>query len=210
MDLFKRRLATGLAVLIPLGITLFALRFLYNALTELLLPFLQPLLVQLPASLQVATTLGLLVLLLLIVGEVATHVLGRRIIGFLEKAVARIPLVRAIYGASKQVVDSFSTPRAQLRTVVMVEFPTPGMRAIGFLTNTITGPDGLEWCAVFIPTTPNPTTGFLQMVPSSAVERLDWEIEDAVSTLMSLGVLTPRRLEAAGLARPGAGGDAPL
>jgi uncharacterized membrane protein len=199
MDFFKRRLATGLAVLIPLGITLFALRFLYNALTELLLPFLQPLLSHLPPFLQIATTLGLLILLLLVVGQIATHVLGRRIIGFVEKAVIRIPLVRAIYQASKQVVESFSTPRAQLRTVVMVEFPNPGMRALGFLTNTIIGPDGGEWCAVFIPTTPNPTTGFLQMVPASSVERLDWEIEDAVSTLMSLGVLTPRRLEGTSL-----------
>lgn len=203
MDFFKRRLATGLAVLIPLGITLFALRFLYNALTELLLPFLQPLLSHLPPFVQIATTLGLLILLLLVVGQIATHVLGRRIIGFVEKAVIRIPLVRAIYQASKQVVESFSTPRAQLRTVVMVEFPTPGMRALGFLTNTIIGPDGGEWCAVFIPTTPNPTTGFLQMVPASSVERLDWEIEDAVSTLMSLGVLTPRRLEGTSLKASG-------
>jgi uncharacterized membrane protein len=202
MDLFKRRLATGLAVLIPLGFTLFALRFVYNALRELLLPFLQPLLSELPAFLEVTATLGLLVLLLLIVGQVATHVVGRRVIAFFEQAVARIPLVRAIYGASKQVVDSFSTPRAQLRTVVMVEFPSPGMRAIGFLTNTLVGPDGGEWCAVFIPTTPNPTTGFLQMIPAGSVQELDWEIEDAVSTLMSLGVLTPGLLSGMTLTQP--------
>jgi len=195
MDFFKRRLATGLAVLIPAGITLFALRFLYNALTELLLPFLRPLVSHLPQWMQIGITLGLLVLLLLAVGQIATHVVGRRLIGVMEKAVVRIPLVRAVYQASKKVVESFSMPRAQLRTVVMVEFPGPGMRALGFLTNTVTGPDGGQWCAVFVPTTPNPTTGFLQMVPAGKVEQLDWEIEDAVSTIMSLGVLTPKVLE---------------
>ncbi|MEZ4416327.1 MAG: DUF502 domain-containing protein [Gemmatimonadota bacterium] len=187
----RKRLVTGLVVLIPLGITIFALRFLYNAATALLLPFLDPLLGHLPPWARALLSLGLLLTILLLVGQVATNVVGSRLIGLFEKVVLRIPIVRIIYQAAKQVVEAFNAPRSDFQTVVMVEFPRPGMRAVGFLTNTVEDTDGRAWSTVFIPTTPNPTTGFLQVVPAGEAVRLDWSVEDAVKTIMSLGVLAP-------------------
>lgn len=188
----RKRVVTGLVVLIPLGITIFALRFLFTAATGLLLPFLDPVIGHLPGWARALLSIALLFAILLLVGQVATNVVGRRLIQMFEHLVLRIPIVRIIYQAAKQVVEAFGAPRADFQTVVMVEFPRPGMRAVGFLTNTIQDEDGRPWCTVFIPTTPNPTTGFLQVVPAESTVRLDWTVEDAVKTIMSLGVLTPR------------------
>lgn len=191
MQHIRRRLAAGVVVLIPLGITIFALRFLFTAFTGLLQPVLDPLIGELPFWARALLSLGTLVAILLIVGQVATNVLGRRAISVFERVVLRIPVVRPIYQATKQVVDAFSTPKAGFQSVVMIEFPRPGLKAIGFLTNTLQGEDGHSWSTVFIPTTPNPTTGFLQVVRTAETTRLDWTVEDAVKTIMSLGVLSP-------------------
>lgn len=187
----RRRLVAGLVVLIPLGITIFALRFLFNAVTGVLEPALDPLMGDLPFWARALLSVGTLFAILLIVGQIATNVVGHRVIQFFENLVLRIPIVRPIYRATKQVVDAVSAPKADFQSVVMIEFPRPGMRAVGFLTNTLAGEDGRNWSTVFIPTTPNPTTGFLQVVLSDEATRLDWTVEDAVKTIMSLGVLPP-------------------
>ena len=187
----RRSLIAGLVVLIPLGITLFVLRFLFNLVTGVLQPALDPLIGDLPFWARALLSIAILVTVLILVGQVATNVVGRRVIHFFENLVLRIPIVRPIYQATKQVVDALSAPKTDFQSVVMVEFPRPGLRAVGFLTNTLVGEDGRNWSTVFIPTTPNPTTGFLQVVPSEEAVRLDWSVEDAVKTIMSLGVLPP-------------------
>ena len=191
MQHLRRSLVAGLVVLIPLGITLFALRFLFNALTGLLEPALDPLIGDLPFWARALLSVGTLLAILIVVGQVATNVVGRRVIHFFERLVLRIPIVRPIYQATKQVVDAFSAPKTDFQSVVMIQFPGPGLRAVGFLTNTLAGEDGRSWSTVFVPTTPNPTTGFLQVVPSEEAVRLEWSVEDAVKTIMSLGVLPP-------------------
>jgi uncharacterized membrane protein len=100
--------------------------------------------------------------------------------------------VKVVYSASKQVVGTFQGQKSQaFKSVVFVEFPHPGMRAIGFVTSKVRREDGSEWNLVFVPTTPNPTTGFLQLVPVEKVTPANISVEDGIKLVMSLGVLTP-------------------
>jgi uncharacterized membrane protein len=122
----------------------------------------------------------------------ATHVVGRRILAVGERVVLKLPFVKVIYSTAKRVVGTFQGKRADaFKSVVFVEFPHTGMRAIGFVTSRVERADGSVWNLVFIPTTPNPTTGFLQMVPIERVSPAGISIEDGIKLVMSLGSLTP-------------------
>jgi uncharacterized membrane protein len=106
--------------------------------------------------------------------------------------VLKLPFVKVIYSTSKQVVATFQGKTSQaFKSVVLVEFPHPGMRAIGFVTSRIQLEDGSARALVFVPTTPNPTTGFLQMVPPERLVDAGVSVEDGIKLVMSLGVLTP-------------------
>ena len=134
----------------------------------------------------------LFILSIYLVGIFASNVIGRRIISGMESVLERMPLVNSIYGASKQVVDIFrSKPGAATRSVALVPFPHPGTRSMAFVTGEIVTPKGEHLISVFIPTTPNPTTGFLQLFPVDAVERVDVEIDEAFRFIMSAGVIRP-------------------
>ncbi len=192
MGRFRNRMTSGIVVLIPLVVTLYALRLLFGLVAGILLPFIDPAVDHLPPWGQALLSLAILVLLVYILGEVAAHVVGRRALALGETLVLRVPLVRVIYGASKKVVSSFRlTESSAFKSVVLVEFPRPGMQAVGFVTSSFTRPDGTEWRAVFIPTTPNPTTGFLELVPAAQAVSTDFSVEEAFEMIMSLGALTP-------------------
>ncbi len=161
----------------------------------ILLPVIDPAVNHWPDWARGLLSLGILVLLVYILGEVAAHVFGRRLLSMAEKVVLKVPLVRVIYGASKHVASAFQRKESSaFKSVVMVEFPHPGMKALGFLTSSFRKPDGSEWRAVFIPTTPNPTTGFLQVVAASEVVPTSLTVEQAFEMIMSLGVLVPSNL----------------
>jgi uncharacterized membrane protein len=190
----RSRLVSGLAVLVPIGITLLALRFFLDAAAGLAHPLTHRFLGEWPWFARALFSLSILVILVYVVGEIAAHVVGRRLIALGEALLLRIPLVRPIYGASKQVIQSFSLPdAAQIQSVVFVEFPRPGMRALGFLTGTVELDDGI-WYKVFLPTTPNPTSGYFQLVRPSETWTANLAVEDGIKIIMSAGVLTPARL----------------
>jgi uncharacterized membrane protein len=187
-------MASGLVALVPLAVTIVALRFLFSFTAGILLPVLDPALADWPWVWKAALSLSILLLGVYILGEIATHVVGRRILGLGEAVLLRVPFVKVVYRVSKQVVSAFKGPGVRaFQSVVFVEFPHPGMRAIGFVTSTLTQPDGSVWNTVFVPTTPNPTTGFLQVVPAADVVRTDYTVEEGVKMVMSLGVLVPDR-----------------
>ena len=109
-----------------------------------------------------------------------------------EGIVLRLPLVKAVYAMSKQVVAAFQGEGSKaFKSVVFVAFPHPGVRSIGFETSRITREDGSIWSTVFVPTTPNPTSGFLQFVPEASVEQTEYTVEEGIKMVMSLGVLSP-------------------
>jgi uncharacterized membrane protein len=188
----KTRMASGLVVLIPLVITLAVIRFLFNFTSGILLPFIDPALASWPAWARAALSLAILLVTVYLLGVIAAHVVGRRVLAMGEALVLKVPVVRPIYSAAKQVVGTFQGKSAEaFKSVVFVEFPHPGVRSIGFVTSRVRREDGSEWSLVFVPTTPNPTTGFLQLVPPEKVTPAGISIEDGVKLVMSLGALTP-------------------
>ena len=190
----RGRLVSGIAVLIPLFITIWILRAMFGFTVGIVLPLLDPAVEHWPPSARIGLAVFILILVVYGLGELAAHVVGRRMITFGEGILLRVPVVRVIYRASRHVVSAFQRQdRTAFRKVVLVEFPHPGMQAVGFVTSTFSKPDGTEWYTVFVPTTPNPTTGFLQILPSSRVTPTDFTVEEAFQMVMSLGVLNPSR-----------------
>ena len=188
----KTRMASGLVVLIPLVITIAVIRFLFNFTSGILLPFIDPALASWPAAARAALSLFILLVTVYFLGAMATHVVGRRVLAMGESLVLRLPFVKVVYSAAKQVVGTFQGKSSEaFKSVVFVEFPHPGMRSIGFVTSRVERADGSPWSLVFVPTTPNPTTGFLQLVPAERVTPAGMTIEDGIKLVMSLGSLTP-------------------
>lgn len=192
---FRTRMGSGIALLIPLVVTVYVLRVLFSFTAGILLPIIDPAVDNWSPVARVALSLGVLVVIVYLLGEVATHVVGRRLLGLAEALLMRLPIVRVIYRVSKQVVTAFEHQESRaFKAVVFVEFPREGMKSLGFVTSTFQKPDGSEWKTVFIPTTPNPTTGFLQIMPASDVVPTEFTVEEAFKMVMSLGVLSPEAM----------------
>ena len=147
------------------------------------------------AVLEIALLLLVQVLAIFLIGTVgllARNYFGRKIIEWVDSALMRIPLLNKIYSATKQVNDAFSsTNKTAFRTVVLVEFPHPGVYSIGFITSDqqaeVQAKTGQKMVCVFVPATPNPTSGFLLMVPEDKVLKLGMSVPDAIKYIISLG-----------------------
>ncbi len=131
-----------------------------------------------------------------LVGSITANLLGRRVVGGVESLVDRVPLVKTVYRASKQVLELFaSRPSGGFQRVVMIPFPSREVQSVGFVTSrTVDRATGQEYCAVFIATTPNPTTGFVFIVKRTDVVELDWTLEEAIKVVMSGGALLADRV----------------
>jgi len=138
----------------------------------------------------------LAVLLIGLVGGLARYYFGKKLIELVDLALLRVPLLNKIYGAIKQVNEAFSpSNKSSFKHVVLVEFPRPGSYSVGFLT----GEDHKEVqqktrehvLSVFVPTTPNPTSGFLVLVPENEVTKLDMSVADGIKFIISLGAIAP-------------------
>jgi len=136
--------------------------------------------------------------LISIVGLLARYYVGKRMIEWLDMAMMQVPLFNKFYGAIKQVNEAFSGNKNSFKTVVLVEFPREGMYSVGFLTNEQHGEVQQKTkekvVAVFIPTTPNPTSGFLVLVPEEKVTKLDMSVADGIKYIVSLGSIAPENL----------------
>jgi uncharacterized membrane protein len=127
------------------------------------------------------------------IGAIASRMLGQRIIHLFERIIVRIPLVETIYSAAKKLVDVLrQKPGAGTQRVVLIDFPSPGLKAIGFVMRTF--PDaksGEMLAAVYVPTAPNPTSGYLQIVPLAALTPTDLQSDEAMTMILSGGAVTP-------------------
>ncbi len=192
----RARLISGILVLIPLAITLFFLNILLASLTSFVRPLLRPLLspfvVEIPEYAVTLIALFITTLIIYFTGFVTNYVVGRRFIQLGERLLMKMPIIKSVYSASKQVVDTFSsTTKAAFKAVALVEFPRKGCLALGFVTGVMTSPEGQLMYRVFIATTPNPTTGFLLILPADEVQFTDIAVEEGVKMLVSGGVLSP-------------------
>ena len=140
----------------------------------------------------------LAVALISVVGLLARYYIGKRMIEWLDLAMMQVPLLNKFYGAIKQVNEAFAGNKNSFKTVVMVEFPSAGIYSIGFITNDQNGEVQQKTrekvVCVFVPTTPNPTSGFLILVPEEKVTRLDMNVADGIKYIVSLGSISPEHL----------------
>ena len=194
MRAFKTYFITGLLVWAPVVITVWVLSVLVNTLESVVPSFLSP---QALFGRDIPGFRVVVVLVVLFVtGILAANFLGRSILRFWEAVLGRIPLVRSIYTSVKQVSDTLLAPNGQaFRQAVMVEYPRAGCWSIGFLTGT-SGGEVAEYLSgepvsVFVPTTPNPTAGFLLIVPRSDIKPLNMSVDAALKYIVSMGVVAP-------------------
>ena len=191
-------LITGLLIWVPLGITVFLIKFMVDFMDQTLL--------LLPVAYRPETMLGfripglgivLTVAVLLLTGLLAANILGRTLVNLWESTLQRIPLVRSVYSAAKSFSEVVLTNNTDsFKQVMLVEYPRKGVYSLCFQTSTSLGEvqqrTGEEVVCVFVPTTPNPTSGVMIMVPRKEVIVLDMEVEEAVKMVVSLGVVVPR------------------
>ena len=193
----RMRLVSGVIVLIPLAITLFILNLLFTSLTAFVRPLLRPWLGELPVYSLTLIALAVTAAIIYAVGVVTAHIVGRRLIHWGEALLLRLPIIKSVYAASKQVVDTFSSSsKASFKAVVFVEFPRKGSLAVGFITGTLLDPNGQMLYRVFVATTPNPTSGFLLMLPEADLQFTDISVEDGVKMIVSGGMLAPASYQA--------------
>jgi uncharacterized membrane protein len=187
----RRDLITDLIVVAPIGMTIFVLVWLFDHLDAILGQWLPPV-VRFPG-------VGLLALLmiLLFVGWMLRWALGRRLVSGWNRMLSRLPLTRRIYNASSQIVQSMLDRDEKLfQSVALIEYPQPGTHAMVFVTAPAPRAlgslhPGEELVSVFLPTTPNPTTGYLLLVPAERLKIVDMTVEDAMKFIVSAGVVTP-------------------
>ncbi|MEO6565631.1 MAG: DUF502 domain-containing protein [Casimicrobiaceae bacterium] len=208
----KRYLILGLLVWVPLGITMWVLHFLVTTLDQTLYLF--------PESARPDALLGVHIpcfgvllsfAILFVTGIVAANFFGAHLIRFWERILGRIPVVRQIYSSVKQVSDTLLSDSGNaFRKALLVEFPYPGSWTIAFLTgapaSVVTRHLTEEHVSVYVPTTPNPTSGYFIIVPKSRVRDLDMSVDEALKYVISMGVVAPR----SGPAVPPAGIPAPV
>ncbi len=192
----KKWFISGLIVILPLLITLVVVRFLISVVTGFLLPILGFVLPQIPVWVKTAISLVLLALLITLLGLATGHFLGRWLLTRFEKIMMQIPLLRVIYGSSRDVIHIFKNAgeKTAFKQVVLVEFPGPGLYALAFVTGSIVDPKGRPCYTIFIPTTPNPSTGFLQIVEKTRVTHCEMTVEQGIKTIISVGMLGPETL----------------
>jgi len=180
----RAQFITGILIVVPIGAAILILRWLFLAIDNILQPVAESLLGYTIPGLG----LGITVVLIYLAGVVATNVIGRRLIRYGESLLARVPLFRYLYTGIKQILQSFATPgEGGFLQVVLVEFPKKGMRAIGFVTSESRVESGEKLLNVFIPTSPNPTSGYLEIVKENDIIKTDISIDDALKMVLSAG-----------------------
>lgn len=187
---FKGKFITGLFVVVPLGITIFILKFLFNFADGILGSYLDSLLAALINDHSYIPGLGMLtgVIVIYLSGVLATNVMGTRILRWWDDVLSRIPLVKSIYNSSKQLTQVFKEGKASYRRAVFVEWPRKGVRAVGFVTAEVVR-DGEKLVVVYVPTMPNPTSGFALFFREDEVYDCGLSVEDAVKFVVSGGAV---------------------
>lgn len=199
--LFRTRVTTGLLVFLPIYVTYLLIRVVFEVLSDASRWILEYFLhvEKLPEYLQWSVAIASVILTLILlygIGLFAANLFGRRVIEFFEAIVDRVPVVKTIYRASKQLLTTLGGDQtARYQRVAWTPFMSPTVRTIGFITNIIVDPGTQEEiCTIFVPTTPNPTSGFMLMVRRKDIVELDWSVEEAFRTILSCGILMPEPL----------------
>ncbi len=189
----KQIFFTGILVIIPISLTVYILYILFNWLDDLLYPFLKTLHQAYNTPLFKGSGIVALVIIILLIGIFTKNIFGKSLLNLLEKIINSLPLIKNIYGTTKDISNAFlGTERNKIfKKVVLVDYPKEGTKAIGFLTNesTFLDDENNDYVSVFIPTTPNPTSGFYLIYKKEEIEILDMTIEVALKNIISAGAV---------------------
>ncbi len=201
---WRRNFFAGLAIVLPGVISVWIIIWLFFTVSK----FTDTLLIFIPKSITHednglgdlywywrVVALIVAIMLVGVVGLVGKNYFGLRLIEWIDSFLVRVPLFNKIYGTTKQVNDAIAGNKTSFKTVVMIEYPRAGIHTVGFLTSEVyrqseTAADQKLAC-VFIPTTPNPTSGFLVLVPEAQVTRLDMSVTEGFKFIVSLGAISP-------------------
>lgn len=212
MPHIQRYIFTGILTAIPIAMTLFVFQFLLVLLSQIGSPIvgfiadtlknhapsfyssiwitaLDPWIISILTSfLAIALTLGGLYLL----GWTTSNYFGKKLLEGVDSLMHRIPVIEMVYGAIKKLVSSLQQQPSDVQRVVLIEFPSQNMKVVGFVTRTLEDTDtGQKLAAVYVPTTPNPTSGYLEIVPLEYVTSTDWTMDEAMTFIISGGAVAP-------------------
>lgn len=199
----KRYLITGLLTFIPLWLTWAVFKFIFSLLSQMNLPWVAPLFAALADAFP--QTIGRLnqgwlvslfafivtVAALYMTGFAANRVFGRRLIEAFEALIARIPIAHTIYSGTKKLMGMLQQKPSGTQRVVLIDFPSPELKSVGFVTRVFRDATGKEFAAVYVPTTPNPTGGYLEIVPIERLVATDWSVDQAMAFILSAGAAAP-------------------
>lgn len=182
----------GILVVVPVGAAILILIWVFTTIDNILQPVIRAIAGHNIPGVGFAVT----VVLIYITGLVARNVIGKRLIRYGDAIMTKVPLFRGLYTGIRQILESFSAPnKTGFMHVVLVEFPRKGIRAMAFVTNEITDSKGKKMLSVLIPTSPNPTSGFLQIVGEEDIVRTNISVEDALKMVVSAGRMTPAEVQ---------------
>jgi uncharacterized membrane protein len=199
----QRYVLTGLLTVIPLWITWLVFKFLFNLLSQSGAPVIAAIFNGISYAFPSAAAwlgqtwlvsiIGFVatLLALYLIGLIANRVLGQRLLAAIDNIMERIPLVHSIYGGTKKLMSVLQNKPTGTQRVVLIDFPSPELKTIGFVTRVFTDAGGRELAAVYVPTTPNPTGGYLEIVPLDKLTATDWSVDQAMAFILSGGAVSP-------------------
>jgi len=202
----QRYLLTGLLTFIPIWLTWVVFKSIFSLLSQVNLPWVAALFSALASAFP--ETLGRLnqdwlisllafivtVVALYAMGFAANRVFGRRMLGAFERVIERIPIAHSIYGGAKKLMGMLQNKPTGTQRVVLINFPSPELKSLGFVTRVFRDANGVELAAVYVPTTPNPTGGYLEIVPLDRLVATDWSVDQAMAFILSAGAAGPDTL----------------
>lgn len=214
----QRLFLTGLLTLLPIWLTWVVVKFVFVLLSDISRPLIGPGLQGIAAgepslawlaqpwvqnAIALLATLGVI----LLSGVMARRVFGQRVLRWVESLIRRVPFANIIYSSARQLLDILQTKPDGTQRVVLVDFPHTEMKSIGFVTRVLKEQGtGRELAAVYVPTTPNPTSGYLEIVPVEKITPTDWTVDQAMSFIISGGAVSPETIPFT--PPPAAGADA--
>ena len=200
----QRLFLTGLLTLLPIWLTWVVVKFVFVLLSDISRSWVGPVSQRIAArapdtlgwinagSVQATIGMAATLVLILAVGWLARRVVGQRLLRWIEALVERIPLANIIYSSARKLLDILQTKPDGTQRVVLIDFPHDQMKSVGFVTRVIREHGtGRELAAVYVPTTPNPTSGYLEIVPVEKITPTDWTVDQAMSFIISGGAVAP-------------------
>ncbi len=191
-SIMKKQFVTGLVMLLPIGLTLIIIFALFKLVGKFSSPFLErvELLRELPEA--VISVLSFLITLFIIwvIGIFATNVMGKRLVHWFENILLKMPFVARIYQSIRQIIQTVMLSRKAFHQVVMIEYPRKGIYTLAFVTNRFQWKER-KMLSLFIPTTPNPTSGWFVVIPEEEAVSLKMSVEEGMKLIISGGIITP-------------------